>query len=414
MGRRRDNPLADLRPHRAYLPIMSNASSLAASLTRELASIQSLGLERDLRLTANRRGAHVETANGAAVDFSSNDYLGLAADPRIAAAAARAMAEQGVGATASRLIAGNNPEHEALEQALAVFFGVGAALTFSSGFLANVGTIPALVGRDDVIFADALNHASLIDGCRLSRATVHVYPHADTSALSALLAQHRADARRALIVTDGLFSMDGDTAPLVEIVELARRFDAWTYVDDAHGVGVVGEDGRGSVSAAGVDDEVDVLVGTLGKAFGGAGAFALGSATLVQYLLNRARTFVFSTAMLPAQAAAGRAALDIVREEPWRRIRVARNAREMRRLLCGAGIDTLGAETSPIVPILIGETRRTMQIGAALAARGFLAGAVRPPTVPDGTSRLRVTISAAHTDEHVSSFAGTVGELLRA
>jgi 8-amino-7-oxononanoate synthase len=393
---------------------MSNDSGLDAALHKDLASIQALGLERQLKVAARRVGARVETANGIATDFSSNDYLGLAADPRLVAATVRALEEQGVGSTASRLIAGNNPEHEALERALAEFFDVERALTFSSGFLANVGTIPALVGRDDVIFADALNHASLIDGCRLSRATVHVYPHADTVSLGSLLAANRSAARRALIVTDGLFSMDGDTAPLPEIVRLARQFDAWTYVDDAHGAGVVGDAGRGSPSAAGLHGEIDVLVGTLGKAFGVAGAFVLGSSTLVQYLLNRARTFIFSTAMLPAQAAAGREALRIVGSEPQLRERVAANARLVRRLLCGDGVTALGDETSPIVPILIGDATRTMRIGAELAARGFLVGAVRPPTVAPGTSRLRVTISAAHTEEQISAFANTLAELFRA
>ncbi|MEO7082927.1 MAG: 8-amino-7-oxononanoate synthase [Gemmatimonadaceae bacterium] len=392
---------------------MSHDSGLDAALKTDLASIASLGLERTLRLTARRHGADVETPAGRAVDFSSNDYLGLAADPRLVAAAARAMSEQGVGSTASRLIAGNNPEHEALEGALAEFFNVERALTFSSGFLANVGTIPALVGREDVIFADSLNHASLIDGCRLSRATVHVYPHADTDILEGLLTAHRAKARRALIITDGLFSMDGDTAPLAQIAGLARRFEAWTYVDDAHGVGVVGENGRGSIAAAELEGQIEVVVGTLGKAFGGAGAFVLGSPPLIQYLLNRARSFIFSTAMLPAQAAAGRAALGVVSAEPLLREKVAANARLMRRRLCSECVNALGDETSPIVPVLIGETSRTMQIGADLAARGFLVGAVRPPTVPDGTSRLRITISAAHTDDQIARFSRTLGDLVR-
>jgi 8-amino-7-oxononanoate synthase len=393
---------------------MSNHSGLDAALHEDVASIQAQGLERQLKVAGRRVGARVETANGVAIDFSSNDYLGLAADPRLVVAAVRAMEQQGVGSTASRLIAGNNPEHEALERALAEFFDVERALTFSSGFLANTGTIPALVGRDDVIFADELNHASLIDGCRLSRAIVHIYPHADTAALESLLVVNRSTARRALIVTDGLFSMDGDTAPLPEIVRLARQFDAWTYVDDAHGVGVVGDSGRGSPSAAGLHGEIDVLAGTLGKAFGAAGAFVLGSSTLVQYLLNRARTFIFSTAMLPAQAAAGREALRIVADEPKLRDRVAANARLLRQLLCSNGVNALGDETSPIVPVLIGDATRTMRIGAELAARGFLVGAVRPPTVAPGTSRLRVTISAAHTDEQISAFANTLAELFRA
>jgi 7-keto-8-aminopelargonate synthetase-like enzyme len=264
---------------------IARTSSLDDTLLAELGQLRDRHLERQLRSTARRRGAVVETERGSAVDFSSNDYLGLASDERLAAAAVAAMHEHGVGASAARLIAGNSPEHEALERELADLFGAERALTFSSGYAANVGTIPALVSRGDVIFADALNHASLIDGCRLSRATVHVYAHADTNQLDALLDRHRAGARRALIVTDGLFSMDGDRAPLAEIVELAQRFDAWTYVDDAHAVGVMGN-GLGSASAVGCAGEVDVTIGTLGKAFGAAGAFVYGSETLVQYLLT--------------------------------------------------------------------------------------------------------------------------------
>ena len=236
--------------------------------------------------------------------------------------------EYGVGAGASRLISGNNPEHVALETELAEYFEAERALTFSSGYAANVGIIPALVGRGDAIFADTLNHASLIDGCRLSRATVHVYPHLDVDgARDAARRSIAASARRALIVTDGLFSMDGDRAPIAEIVDLARQFDAWTYVDDAHAVGVLGVDGRGSASAARRQGQIDVTVGTLGKAFGVAGAFVYGSATLIQYLMNRARSFIFSTAMMPAQAAAAREALRI----DSRRADASREAARQRR-----------------------------------------------------------------------------------
>ncbi|HEX3865924.1 MAG TPA: 8-amino-7-oxononanoate synthase, partial [Gemmatimonadaceae bacterium] len=347
-------------------------------------------------------------------DFSSNDYLGLASDPRLAAAAANALREHGTGATASRLIAGNNAEHEALEADVARFFHAERALTFSSGYLANVGIIPALVGRGDAIFSDALNHASLIDGCRLSRADVHVYQHADVGALASLLAEHRSAARRALIVTDGLFSMDGDLAPLAGISDLARRFDAWTYVDDAHAVGVLGNGGRGTATFAGLSDEVDVVVGTLGKAFGAAGAFVYGSDELIQYLLNKARSFVFSTAMLPAQAAAARKGLRIAGDEHGRRDRVAQHARLMRKSFAGCGIETLGEDTSPVVPVLIGDVETTMRVGATLSALGYLVGAVRPPTVPAGTSRLRVTISAAHTAEQIVALAELVADVLRA
>jgi len=377
-------------------------------LAAELARLRDLHLERHLRTTARRRGAVVQTDRGPAVDFSSNDYLGLAYDRRLIAAATAALEEHGVGASAARLISGNSPEHEALERKLAQFFGAEQALTFSSGYAANVGVIPALVSRGDVIFADALNHASLIDGCRLSRATVHVYPHADADTLAALLDRHRGEARRALIVTDGLFSMDGDLAPISELVGLARRFDAWTYVDDAHAVGVLGDRGRGTAVG------VDITVGTLGKAFGAAGAFVYGSETLIQYLLNRARSFVFSTAMLPAQAAAARAALRIVCAEPERREALCSNARALRAALSRsvADIDTTAA--GPIIPVILGDETRTMSVAAALAGSGFLVGAVRPPTVPVGGSRLRITASAAHTRDQIDRLGDALALALRA
>jgi 8-amino-7-oxononanoate synthase len=388
------------------------ASSLDQSLLAELTTLRDENLERTLRTVGRRKGAVVQTDCGAAIDFSSNDYLGLASDERLVTAASRVLAEHGVGATASRLIAGNGPEHEALDAALAEHFGAEAALSFSSGFAANVGIVPALVGRGDAIFSDELNHASLIDGCRLSRATVHVYPHANAAALSELLAEHRASARRALIVTDGVFSMDGDRAPLELVVEAARRHDAWTYLDDAHAVGVVGPLGRGTASDAGLHGEIDVTVGTLGKAFGAAGAFVYGSATLCRYLLNRARSFVFSTGMLPAQAAAAREALRVAQMEPERRDRVVANAQSLRAALRAAGVEALGDDSSHIVPVNIvrGDAARTMEVGAALASRGYLVGAVRPPTVPPGTSRLRITVTAAHDDAQIR---GLVAELVR-
>lgn len=397
---------------------MANALSLTHAslddeLRAELDSLRERDLERTLRTVARRRGVEVETTDGAAVDFSSNDYLGLASDPRLVDAAVRAMRDQGVGSAAARLIAGNNPEHEALERALAEFFDAESVLTFSSGYAANVGLIPALVGRGDAIFADALNHASLIDGCRLSRAAIHVYAHADVAELALLLDRHRPAARRALIVTDGLFSMDGDAAPLSQIVELARGNDAWTYVDDAHAVGVVGENGRGSASVSAVHGEIDVTVGTLGKAFGVAGAFVYGPAMLAQYMLNRARSFVFSTAMMPAQAAASREALHIVSAEPERRDRVLANARVLRRALSDAGIAPMGDDTGHIVPVTVGDQATTMRVAGRLAARGYLVGAVRPPTVPHGTSRLRVTVSAAHTDAHIRELVETLTRSLR-
>jgi 8-amino-7-oxononanoate synthase len=370
------------------------------------------GLGRSPKAAWGRRGAEVQTANGRAIDFSSNDYLGLATDPRIIAAAAEAIRSEGVGATASRLIAGTHREHEALEEDLATFFGSPSAVAFATGYSTNAGAISALVDPRDAVFADALNHASVIDGCRLSRAQLFIYPHADVDALRKLLQTRRPAVRRALIATDGLFSMDGDVAPLADIIGLAREFNAWTYVDDAHAVGVLGPHGRGSADALGISAGIDVTIGTLGKAFGVAGAFVYGSHALKRHLLNHARSFVFSTAPLPAQAAAARESLRIVAAEPERRNRLRTNARLLRNGLGRAGIAALGASDAHVVPVLIGDTQLTVRIGAELRERGILVGAVRPPTVPEGTSRLRISVSAAHTPEHIERLVSGVGDVV--
>lgn len=354
----------------------------------------------------------LQTDRGPVIDFASNDYLGLASDPRLMGDASMATARAGTGAAASRLIAGNTAEHEKLDRALAEFFEAEAALSFSSGYSANVGTIPALVGRDDVIFSDELNHASLIDGSRLSRATVHIYPHADAAALARLLETERAKYRRALILTDGMFSMDGDLAPLGAIVPLARSHDAWTYVDDAHGVGANGEHGRGTVEQLGLEGQIDVTVGTLGKAFGAAGAFVLGSRVLREFLINRARSFIFSTAPMPAQAAAGRGALTVAKNEPALRRRLRENCRYLRVALATHGVHASGDAESHIVPIVIGDAATTVAIGSSLVEQGMLVGAVRPPTVAPGTSRLRITVSAAHTHAHIDQLVNMLAALL--
>jgi 8-amino-7-oxononanoate synthase len=378
----------------------------------ELAELRGRDLERHPRTLSGRRGAVVSSDGVAAVDFSSNDYLGLASDALLAAAATRALREHGTGAAASRLIAGTTIEHVALEQEIARFMRTERALSFSSGYATNVGVIPALVTRGDIIFADRLNHASLIDGCRSSRATVHVYDHGDGDALARALAEHRVAHRRALIVTDGIFSMDGDVAPLPVIVELARRFDAWTYVDDAHAAGVVGPEGRGTAALLGIDGEIDVTVGTLGKAFGASGAYVAGSAVLCTYLLNRARSFIFSTAPMPAQAAAAAEGIRVAAAEPDRRERVAAHARLMRETLRSRGVPVVGAESMHIVPVVIGDASGTMRIGERLSQAGFLVGSVRPPTVPDGTSRLRISLSAAHTGDQIRALAAAVAEAI--
>ena len=383
------------------------SSSLDSVLAVDLATLDRAGLRRALRPVAHRLGAHVVVDGHDAIDFSSNDYLGLASDPRLAAAVSEALREGALGAGAARLISGNHPLHEALECELAAFKKAEAALLFGSGYLANVGAIPALVGRRDVIYADALNHASLIDACRLSRAEVRTFSHLDVAGLAEMLDADRGRFRRRLIVVDGVFSMDGDLFPLCELTNVAQAYDAWTYVDDAHGTGVLGENGRGSAEHWRIEGQIDVTMGTLGKAFGVAGAYVAGSRVLIDYLLNRARAFVFTTAQPPALAAAASTALRIVQAEPELRVRLRRNAARVR-----AALRVSGPPDGHIVPVVIGESDATMRIGAELRERGILVGAVRPPTVPLGTSRLRITISAAHTDADIDRLLDSLGQLV--
>ncbi|HWZ57391.1 MAG TPA: 8-amino-7-oxononanoate synthase [Gemmatimonadaceae bacterium] len=382
------------------------SADLNEALAAELDRLSGAGLLRTLRPVSGRQGARVRVDGREMLDFSSNDYLALAGDPRVAAAATAALASGPLGAGAARLISGDHPLHEALERALADYKRTEAALLFGSGYLANIGTIPALVGPRDVIYADRLNHASLIDGCRLSRAEVRTFAHNDMAALADMLAADRGRFRRRLIVVDSVFSMDGDLAPLCELVPLARAYDAWTYVDDAHATGVLGQGGRGSAEHWAVEGQIDVIMGTLGKALGTAGAFIAGSRTLIDYLTNRARAFVYTTASPPAIAAAALEALRIATTEPERRTRLRAAAR---RLRSGLGID--GPNDGHIIPIPFGDADRTMRVAAALNDQGFLVGAIRPPTVPDGTSRLRLTVSAAHEPADIDALLTAVKSL---
>jgi 8-amino-7-oxononanoate synthase len=374
---------------------------MQTALARELDTLARAGLRRTLRHVDTRDGAVFMVDGHPTIDFSSNDYLGLASDPRLAVATATALETHGVGAAAARLISGNHPSHAALERELAQYKGTEAALLFSCGYMANIGTIPALVGKRDVVYTDALNHASLIDAVRLSRAEVRVFPHRDLVALRSML-QHDVGAfRRRLIVVDGVFSMDGDLFPLQELVPLAREFDAWTYVDDAHGTAIMGATGRGTLEQCQVEGDIDIVMGTLDKAIGTAGAFIAGSSTLIELLVHRARAFVFTTGLPPALAAATRESLRIIQNESWRRDRLYANARRLRAGVAAIGHPALGESDAYIIPIMIGASDETMRVGAALRDAGYLVGAVRPPTVPMGTSRLRITVSAAHTDAHI-------------
>lgn len=394
---------------RALLP----PSTMNAALDEELRALEAAGLKRSLRQVQQRRAGTVLLNGERVADFASNDYLGLASDPRVARAAHAVLQAEGTGAAAARLISGNHPIHEALEHTLARLKGCDYTLLFPSGYMVNMGAIPALADRGDVIFSDELNHASLIDGCRLSRATVRVFPHNDLEVLERLLVGERALYRRALIVVEGVFSMDGDLCPLDRLIPLARRHQAWTYVDDAHGTGVLGATGAGSLEHFGVSGDVDIVVGTLGKALGTAGAYVGGSQELVEFLVSRARSFIFTTGSPPAMAAATLEALRIAQVEGWRRDAVRERSRRLRTRLVAAGFEVTGPEDGHVIPLVIGDPVRTMATVADLRRRGFLVGGVRPPTVPAGTSRLRISMSAVHPVELVDALAATLIDTLR-
>ncbi|HEY6653743.1 MAG TPA: 8-amino-7-oxononanoate synthase [Solirubrobacterales bacterium] len=379
-------------------------------ISERLAELESSGLRRRLRMIEGPQGAEVVLDGRPVLLLCSNNYLGLADHPRLRRAAADAALSLGTSAGASRLISGSMSIHAELESRLAEFKGTEAALLFGSGYLANTGAIAALAQRGEVVLSDELNHASIIDGCRLARAETFVYRHADTEHLEWGL--RRAAGRAALIVTDGVFSMDGDIAPLPELADLARRHGCRLLVDEAHATGCIGPGGRGSVAAAGVTDEVDVIVGTLGKALGGYGAYVCGSCELVDFLVNSARPFIFSTAPPPASVAAARAALELLADRPERVERLRSNAAALREGLRSEGLEPIGSETQ-IVPLVIGEADDTMTLCERLLAEGVFAQAIRPPTVPPGTCRLRLTTMATHRVADLRHAARLIGEAAR-
>lgn len=381
-----------------------------SQIEEALKALERAGLRRYPPVIVGPQGPIVQIAGRAVLCFCSNNYLGLAGHPQVRAAAHQALDGEGCGSGASRLISGTMNAHLDAEAALAGFVGQPDAVLFSSGYAANVGTLQALVGPEDAVFSDALNHASLIDGCRLSRAQTHVYRHRDPDHLEELLASHRGNARRALVLTDSLFSMDGDVAPLRRLAELARAHDAGLMVDEAHALGVLGPQGRGLSASEGV--RPDVLVGTLGKSFGLAGAFVAASDPMAAFLRNRARSFVYSTAPPPMLVRAALAALPLVRDAEDRRARLFRHASRMRRELRELGLD-VPSGAGPIVPVIIGENRRTMELSEALLERGVFVQGIRPPTVAPGSARLRLTTMATHDEEHIDraieAFAASVG-----
>jgi 8-amino-7-oxononanoate synthase len=358
------------------------------------------GLCRTRRHLQSAQSARVVLRGREFVNFSSNDYLGLAADPRLARAAARAARRYGAGAGASPLVSGLTPPLRRLERSLADWEGTEAALVFSSGFAANLAVVSALAGRGDAIFSDSRNHASLIDGCRLSRARVHVYRHADLNHLADLLHAETA-ARRRVIVSDSVFSMDGDFAPLVGLLDLAERFDALLVLDEAHATGVLGEHGRGLTELLSVSPtERLIKVGTLSKALGAQGGFVCGSRRLIAWLVNHARPYIFSTALAPPTAAAAARAVEIVRTEPEARRHLHQLAERLREGLRDIGCDS-DVSRCQIVPLIVGEPRSALRLSRRLEQEGLLVPAIRPPSVPSGTARLRVSLTAGHSGEDV-------------
>ncbi|HET7501790.1 MAG TPA: 8-amino-7-oxononanoate synthase [Kofleriaceae bacterium] len=381
--------------------------SLDDDARAELAELASAHRLRVPRVLDGAQGPVVILDGRAVVNFASNDYLGLAGDPRVARAGAQALTASGAGAGASRLIIGNHREHVVLEAAVADWMRRAGVRLFNTGYAANVGVLTSLVGAGDVVFSDELNHASIIDGCRLSRAEIAVIPHRDVRALEASLATRRG--RRRLVVTESLFSMDGDLADLPAIAALCKRHDAAFVLDEAHAVGALGPEGRGLAAELGVVP--DIVIGTFGKALGSFGAFAATTPAIADLMWNRARPLVFSTGLPPGVAAASRAALELARgaEGDERRATLAARARQLRSRVRRAG----GAPTSAIAPILIGADREAMACTDRLLAAGLFVQGIRPPTVPPGTARLRVGLSAAHTVEQLERLANALSDALR-
>lgn len=378
--------------------VAPEGAGIASAWAREdLESLAAQGLRRFLEPLESAQGPVVRIGGETLINFSSNDYLGLASSPTLRAAAMAALERQGVGTGASRVVVGDTSAHQSLEARLAAFERAEAVLLFNTGFAANTGTIPALVSSGDAVFSDALNHASLVDGCRLSRARVVVYPHADAEALARALAE--TPARRKLVVTDTVFSMDGDLAPLREILAACREHGAALMVDEAHATGVLGVRGAGLCEELGIEAEVDLRVGTLSKALGCLGGYVATSRAVADLLINRARPFVFSTSLPAALCAAAEAALEVVQGDDALRARLWRNIHRFAK-----GLRLLGLPAEPrcaIFPVILGEPDQAIDAARRCRERGLLVKAIRPPTVPEGTSRLRFCLSAAHTEGHI-------------
>ena len=366
----------------------------------ELERLKEAGLYRKLRRVDGNQGPTLVLDGWEVINFSSNNYLGLASHPALGEAAKAAIDRYGCGSGASRLISGNMTLHEELESKIAEFKGTEAALVFNSGFQVNTGVVSTLVSEGDAVFSDTLNHASIIDGCRLSRAKVAVYAHLDMNHLEHELKQSQS-VRRRLIVTESLFSMDGDEAPLADIAGLAERHGAMVMVDEVYATGVYEPNGAGLVAKLGLGDRVLVQMGTLGKALGGFGAYVASSKALRELFINRCRSFIFTTSLPPAVMAMGIAAIDLVSKEPERRKALADNSERLRVGLRGLGY-LLGDSCRQILPLMVGDANRCMELSQRLLNRGVFAHGIRPPTVPPATSRLRITLMATHTDEQIN------------
>jgi 8-amino-7-oxononanoate synthase len=383
----------------------------------QLQALRAQALHRKLREIGSAQGPEVRIVGQELVNFSSNDYLGLANDARLREAAKAAIDEFGVGAGASRLISGTQSPHVRLESALASWKGTQGALSFSSGYAAAIGTIPALVGKQDVVLLDKLSHASLIDGARLSGAILRVFPHNHLGKLESHLnwAQREHPGKRILIVTESVFSMDGDRAPLAQLIDLKKRFSALLLLDEAHAIGVIGTNGRGLAAELGVADEVDVQMGTLSKALGVSGGYICGSRSLIEWLVNRARSFIFSTAPPPAVAAAALAAVDFLnssegeecRKTLWQRIQTLRTSLP-RRPWDGPLLTNAFTSGSAIHPWMVGDEQDAIDLARSLQTEGFLVPAIRYPTVAKGAARLRITVTAAHAEPQIDALAAAL------
>lgn len=379
--------------------------NLFARIDDALEAIDTAGLRRKRRIVDSRKGTIEHVEGREVVNFCSNDYLGLADHPTLIEAAVAGARRWGVGSGSSHLVCGHFAIHEKIEKRLARFVGCASALLFSSGYMVNSGVIPALVGRGDAIFADRLIHASLVDGALLSRADLHRYPHCDLAALEAALARSRAP--RKLIVTDSVFSMDGDIAPLAELLALAEHFDAWLMIDDAHGFGILGPQGRGACAAAGLASERIVYIGTLGKAAGVSGAFVAGSPRLTEWLLQKTRSYIFTTGSPPLLAEALLAAVDLIEAGDNRRAQLARHVAAVQTSLA----DRVLPSSTAIQPLILGDNARATASAEQLLEAGCWVPAIRPPTVPEGSARLRISLSAGHTEAQVSRLISALQNL---